>query len=205
MQNGLFEAEEGEIVELDTPSQNPLNGAAAAATATPARTLDRADASANGTKKRGGDAEDGRNEQEHQVKNSIRELASSSSSPQTSNSPAKIRKLDHADIPSSSRSSSSEGLSAIHIGDVTSSPRPDKDVEMAPASPARSTASSDHRGTTSASRRDERRSQSRDIDDSTRSHRRDSPGRYESRSSYHGSSRSRRSPSPRSSHSSSRR
>ncbi|KAG0046386.1 U4/U6 small nuclear ribonucleoprotein prp4 [Gryganskiella cystojenkinii] len=232
MQNDIVEAEEGEIVEQSTAAvrdhsdhreNHALNGTSASRTpSTVDLVQDHVSAdspSANGTKRRGESIDDGRHEdpqklqQDHQVKNSIRDLASSSSvssSLRASNSPAKVRKLDHADTPSSSsRSSPSEALNNIHIEDSSSSPYPDiKDIEMAAraASPARSAASSDHRSTTSSSRREDRRSQSRDVDDSHRRRRHDSRERYDDRSSrHHGSSRSKRTPSPRPSSSSSSR
>ncbi|KAF9562323.1 U4/U6 small nuclear ribonucleoprotein prp4 [Mortierella alpina] len=220
MQNDLVETEEGEIVELEgsqgkqqNQETHRLSDAAAASssasTSTPAllvaatgseEILIKKRASANGH-------HDAHREQEQQVK-SIRDRLSSPSSSNLHDrdSPAKMRKIRHADPeasklppsssnPVSSRSSPSEDLKAIHIGDSYSSSLSDKDVEMAPASPARSTTSSGHRSTTS-SHRDRRRSRSRDDSYHHRRHRERSTDR-------HGSSRSRRSPSPY--HSSSRR
>ncbi|KAG0293232.1 U4/U6 small nuclear ribonucleoprotein prp4 [Linnemannia gamsii] len=157
----------------------------------------------------------GSEHQEHQVKSSIRDLASlSSSSSQSlhdSNSPAKVRKIRHGEFPSvSSRSSPSDELKAIHIGDssYSNSPAPDKDVEMTPSSPTGSNASSDRRSATSSHRPDRngdrsRRSHSRDEDDSYRR-------RHQDRSSdrdrdRHHSSRTRQSPSPSPRHASSSR
>ncbi len=222
MQNDLVETEEGEIVELEaalgkqTPHERISDTAAAAASSSSAATstssllaattgseenLAKRRASVNGP-------HDAHSEQEQQVK-SIRDRLSSPSSSNLHDrdSPAKMRKIRHADpeaskLPSttsnpvSSRSSPSDELKAIHIGDSYPSSLSDKDVEMAPASPARSTASSGHRSTTSSHHRDRRRSRSRDDGSHHRRRRDRSTDR-------HGSSRSRRSPSPY--HSSSRR
>ncbi|KAF9126025.1 U4/U6 small nuclear ribonucleoprotein prp4 [Mortierella sp. 14UC] len=235
MQNELVEAEEGEIVEQEgSPAQSSLTTARRAVTRqTPATTETTAGNTKpiatttqdeTGSKRRAPDSigssrEDRDDREQDQVKSSssTRDLtsplpSSSSQSLHDSNSPAKVRKIRHGESPSvSSRSSPSEDLKAIHIGDssYSNSPAPDKDVEMTPASPAASNASSDHRSTTSSHRRDDRsrdrsrRSHSRDGDDSSRR-------RHEDRSSdrdrdRHHSSRSRRSPSPRQSSSSSRR
>lgn len=216
MQNDLVETEEGEIVELEgshgkQPSQDThhrISDTAAAAsssastsTSTSSLLVATAGSEENLAKRRASvnGHHDAHREQEQQVK-SIRDRLSSPSSSNLHDrdSPAKMRKIRHADpeasklLPStsnpvSSRSSPSEDLKAIHIGD--SYPGSLSDVEMAPASPARSTASSGHRSTTSSHRRDRRRSRSRD--DSSH-HRR----RRDRSTDRHGSSRSRRSPSP---------
>ncbi|KAF8984527.1 U4/U6 small nuclear ribonucleoprotein prp4 [Entomortierella lignicola] len=217
MQNDFVETEDGEIVELDD-RQEPLNDTSITNNADSTETSKVVMDDSTGGKRRAssiGDAhmEDNGREQEHQVKNSIRDLVSTSSSSNAlhdPNSPAKLRKIRHADLASSSttsvssRSSPSEELKAIHIGDSSSySSTPDKDIDMTPASPVGSTASSDHKSTAS-SHRERRRSYSRDDDDHIRRRRRDrSSDRHHSRSDRHSSSRSRRSPSPR--YSSSRR
>lgn len=216
-QNDHVETEDGEIVE--TPGQDH------AKPRTPLKATEneghKRRASSSGTlkhdkgqegKEEGEEGEvDHTGDQEYQVKNSFGELASSSSV-NASHSPAKIRKLRHADpapllsysLASTSTStassrSPSEGLKAIHIGDKD---KDDKmDADLTPASPTGSVASSDHKSTTSSHRK---RSRSRDTSDyrrrpeSSRNQSRDSSGRQDSRSS-----RSQRSPSPR--HSSSRR
>ncbi|KAF9191185.1 U4/U6 small nuclear ribonucleoprotein prp4 [Haplosporangium sp. Z 767] len=217
LQNDLVETEEGEIVELEEQDSRALSRS-------PSPSAPKSGAGENGTKRRASSGRDAPKdasdkEQEYQVKNSIRNRvsspsSSSSNSPHDSNSPAKLRKIRHADpisasslslstsTPVSSYSSPSEDLKAIHIGDV--SPCLDRDVEMAPASPAHSTASSDHRSTTSSYRQDRRRSRSKDDDDAHRRHRRErSSDRHHNHSDRY--SRSRRSPSPRFSSSSSRR
>ncbi|KAF9156717.1 U4/U6 small nuclear ribonucleoprotein prp4 [Linnemannia schmuckeri] len=232
MQNELVEAEEGEIVEQEgSPAQSlnsarlstrPASATEAATTTTTKSTSTTTTATTStgkstqdetGVKRRApsstGSSREDRNgsEQQHQVKSSIRDLASPSSSSSQSlhdlNSPAKVRKIRHGESPSvSSRSSPSDDLKAIHIGDSSyyNSPAPDKDVDMTPASPTGSNASSDHRSTTSSHRQDRsgdrsRRSHSRDEDDSYRRRHRDrSSDRDRDR---HPSSRSRRSPSPR--------
>ncbi|KAG0311826.1 U4/U6 small nuclear ribonucleoprotein prp4 [Linnemannia gamsii] len=240
MQNELVEAEEGEIVEQEgspaqslsssrpstRPAQAPVTAATNTtkptdATMTASKASEKATQDETGVKRRAPDSSTGSNRedrngrelQEHQVKSSIRDLASpSSSSSQSlldSNSPAKVRKIRHGESPSiSSRSSPSDELKAIHIGDsYSNSPAPDKDVEMTPASPTGSNASSGHRSATSSHRQDRngdrsRRSHSRDEDDSYRRRHRDrSSDRDRDR---HHSSRSRRSPSPRHSSSSRR-
>ncbi|KAF9995638.1 U4/U6 small nuclear ribonucleoprotein prp4 [Entomortierella chlamydospora] len=223
MQNDLVETEDGEIVELDDPQERLNDTSVTNSTGTNETSKAVMDDSTGGKRRAppNGNAHDdcsGR-EQEHQVKNSIRDLVSTSSSSNAlhdPNSPAKLRKIRHADLvsssilslststPVSSRSSPSEELKAIHIGDSSYSPTPEKDVEMTPASPIGSTTSSDHRSTASSHRGERRRSRSRDDDDYHRRRRRDrSSDRYHSRSDRHSGSRSRRSPSPR--HSSSRR
>ncbi|KAG0362425.1 U4/U6 small nuclear ribonucleoprotein prp4 [Podila minutissima] len=219
-QNDHVETEDGEIVE--TPGQEhakprtPLKAAG--------NDGHKRRASSSGTlehdkgqegREEGEEGEvDRSGDQEYQVKNSFGELASSSSSVNASHSPAKIRKLRHADpapllsSPLASTSTStassrspSEGLKAIHIGDKDKDKDDKMDADMTPASPTGSVASSDHRSTTSSHRK---RSHSRDTSDyrrrpeSSRNRSRDSSGRQDSRSS-----RSQRSPSPR--HSSSRR
>ncbi|KAG9327589.1 hypothetical protein KVV02_003834 [Mortierella alpina] len=209
MQNDLVETEEGEIVELEgsqgkqstQEAHHRISDSAAAASSLASTStssllgatkgseenLAKRRASANGH-------HDAHREQEQQVK-SIRDRLSSPSSSNLHDrdSPAKMRKIRHADPEASklppSTSSPSEDLKAIHIGDSCPSSLSDKDVEMAPASPARSTASSGHRSTTSSHHRDRRRSRSRD--DSSH-HRR----RRDRSTDRHGSSRSRRSPSP---------
>ncbi|KAG0247218.1 hypothetical protein BG011_001851, partial [Mortierella polycephala] len=216
LQNDLVETEEGEIVELEEQDSRVLSQS-------PSTSAPKSGAGGNGAKRRAssgiGALEDASDkEQEYQVKNSIHNRvsspsSSSSNSPHDSNSPAKLRKIRHADpisasslslstsTPVSSYSSPSEDLKAIHIGDA--SPHLDRDVEMVPASPARSTASSDHRSTTSSYRQDRRRSRSKDDDDTHRRQRRErSSDRHHSHSDRY--SRSRRSPSPRYSSSSSR-
>ncbi|KAF9911008.1 U4/U6 small nuclear ribonucleoprotein prp4 [Linnemannia zychae] len=230
MQNELVEAEEGEIVEQEgSPVQSSLTTSASTAVTRQAQaTTTEAGAGITnpitttiqdetGSKRRAPDStgssrEDRNGRDQDQVKSSsnssTRDLisppSSSSQSLHDSNSPAKVRKIRHGESPSvSSRSSPSEDLKAIHIDDssYSNSPALDKDVEMVPASPAASNASSDYRSTTSSHRRDDRsrdrsrRSHSRDEDDSSRR-------RYRGRSSdrdreRHYSSRSRRSPSPR--------
>ncbi|KAF9112014.1 U4/U6 small nuclear ribonucleoprotein prp4 [Mortierella sp. AM989] len=219
LQNDLVETEDGEIVEQDD-RQEPLNVASISNNSANETSKLASDDSTGGKRRapsNGSTHEEGcGREQEHQVKNSLHDLVSTSSSPNAlhdPNSPAKLRKIRHADpvsssalslsasTPVSSRSSPSEELKAIHIGDSTYSPAPDKDVEMTPASPVGSTASSDHRSTASSHRGEPRRSRSRDDDRRRRRER--SYDRHHSRSDRHGSSRSRRSPSPR--HSSSRR
>ncbi|KAG0308653.1 U4/U6 small nuclear ribonucleoprotein prp4 [Dissophora globulifera] len=229
MQNDLFEAEEGEIVEQEDPHQAPLtvrstpssnnNATGIVAKAAPIDTVSagKRRASYNGD----GVEDDGLGRaQEHQVKNSI-DVASSPSSSNAlhdSNSPAKMRKIRHADLasssalsplststPASSHSSPSEELKAIHLGDDSLTPRHARDVDMTPASPVGSVASSDHRSVTSSHRADRLRSRSREDDESYDYRRRDrsSDRNHRSRSDHHNSSRSRRTPSPR--HSSSRR
>ncbi|KAI1314527.1 U4/U6 small nuclear ribonucleoprotein prp4 [Mortierella claussenii] len=231
MQNDLVEeTEDGEIVEQDEQddqvSLQPLSGAAPLSSGTiGAKVISFSDQN-NGGKRRAStsgrvhdsDEEDRGNQvdQEHQVKNqSTRDLVASSPSHALHDShlPAKMRKLHHADPASSSNlslststaasshSSPSEDLKAIHIGDSRAFER---DVDMAPASPAYSTASSDHRSTTSSHRADRMRSRSREDDESYRRRRHErSPGRHHSRSDRRSNSRSKRSPSPR--YSSSRR
>ncbi|KAF9338824.1 U4/U6 small nuclear ribonucleoprotein prp4 [Linnemannia elongata] len=238
MQNELVEAEEGEIVEQEGSPTQSLNSArpstrptaaAEATTLTTTKPISTTAAAApseksghdeTGVKRRAPSSTESSREdrngsgQQHQVKSSIRDLASlsstSSQSLHDSNSPAKVRKIRHGETPSvSSRSSPSDDLKAIHIGDssFSNSPAPDKDIEMTPASPTGSNASSDHRSTTSSHRQDRngdrsRRSHSRDEDDSYRRRHRDrSSDRDRDR---HHSSRSRRSPSPRHSSSSRR-
>ncbi|KAG0371605.1 U4/U6 small nuclear ribonucleoprotein prp4 [Mortierella sp. AD032] len=193
---------------VSTGNTNPMAVASNATTQDETGTKRRAPSSTGSSR----EDRNGREQQQHQdqVKSSSRDLTSpSSSSSQSlhdSNSPAKVRKIRHGESPSvSSRSSPSEDLKAIHIGNssYSDSPALDKDVEMAPASPTASNASSDHRSTTSSHRQDRtgdrsRRSHSRDEDDSSRR-------RHQDRSSdRHYSSRSRRSPSPRHSSSSRR-
>ncbi|KAF9953607.1 U4/U6 small nuclear ribonucleoprotein prp4 [Mortierella alpina] len=211
MQNDLVETEEGEIVELEAAhgKQSTQETHRPIADAGPASTSSHSLAATTGSeenlaKRRASvhGQHDAHREQEQQVK-SIRDRLSSPSSSNLHDrdSPAKMRKIRHADHPEatklplstsnpvSSRSSPSDDLKAIHIGDSYPGSLSDKDVEMAPASPARSTASSGHRSTTSSQHRDRRRSRSRD-DSSYHRRRRD---RSVDR---HGSSRSRRSPSP---------
>lgn len=218
-QNDHVETEDGEIVE--TPGQEqakprtPLK-----ATGNDAGHKRRASSSSlehdKGEGGEGGEEGefDNTGDQEYQVKNSVGELASSSSSLSSSvnasHSPAKIRKLRHADpapllssslastttSTASSRSSPSEGLKAIHIGDKDKDDKVGDD--MTPASPTGSVASSDHRSTTSSHRK---RSRSRDTSDYRRrpeSSRNRSRDRSSGRQDNH-SSRSQRSPSPRSS------
>ncbi|KAF9099136.1 U4/U6 small nuclear ribonucleoprotein prp4 [Mortierella sp. AD031] len=231
MQNELVvEAEEGEIVEqagsgsrlqslstsrastrqAATATTTTVGSTSSTTTSSPGKSTQdengvkrRASPSSNGTSR----CEDNRDSGE-QVKSNICDRASSPFSSQSlhdSNSPAKVRKIRHGDSPSvSSRSSPSDDLKAVHIGDssYSNSPAPDKDVEMAPASPTASNVS-DHRSTTSSQRRDgsrdrSRRSHSRDEDEPYRRRHRD-----RSSDRYH-SSRSRRSPSPRHSSSSRR-
>ncbi|KAF9439082.1 U4/U6 small nuclear ribonucleoprotein prp4 [Entomortierella beljakovae] len=218
MQNELFETEDGEIVEQDDKHQGSPTNATALSNPSPDVISKTFSDESTGVKRRASSngislEEDIGREQEHQVKNNI--LMSTSSSPNAlhdPNSPAKLRKIRHADVvsssislsastPASSRSSPSEELKAIHIGDST--PVHTKDVDMTPSSPVGSTAS-DRRSTTSSHRGERRRTRSRDDDDYHRRHRRDrSPDQHYSRSDRHNSSRSRRSPSPR--YSSSRR
>ncbi|KAF9948639.1 U4/U6 small nuclear ribonucleoprotein prp4 [Mortierella alpina] len=223
MQNDLVETEEGEIVELegsqgkhptqDTQDRTSDTLAAASSSASTSSTIAASTPASLLVAKTGSDENlakrrasvngqhDAHREQELQVK-SIRDRLSSPSSSNLHDrdSPAKMRKICHADpeaakLPSSasnpvsSLSSPSEELKAIHIGDSYPSSLSDKDVEMAPASPARSTASSGHRSTTSSHHRDRRRSRSRDDGSHHRRRRDRSTDR-------HGGSRSRRSPSP---------
>ncbi|KAG0215685.1 U4/U6 small nuclear ribonucleoprotein prp4 [Mortierella sp. GBA30] len=220
MQNDLVETEEGEIVEeghiQDAMSDSTaLVTSASAANPSLVKKTDENGAKRRASSSNGHHPETG-GRQEHQVKNSIRDRLSSptSNSLHDSNSPAKMRKIRHADSEPaslslstsvSSRSSPSEDLRAIHIGDThyNSSLR-DKDVEMAPASPAHSTASSDHRSTTSSHRRERRRSRSRDDDSYQRRRRDRSSDNPHGHSDRHGGHRSRRSPSPRYSSSSRR-
>ncbi|KAF9214334.1 U4/U6 small nuclear ribonucleoprotein prp4 [Podila verticillata] len=217
-QNDHVETEDGEIVE--PPGQEHAKPRTALkATGNDAGHKRRASSSSIEHDKKGGGEEgeegevDSTGDQEYQVKNSFGELASSSSSLSSSvnasHSPAKIRKLRHADpapllasslastttSTASSRSSPSEGLKAIHIGDKD---KDDKVDDMTPASPTGSIASSDHRSTTSSHRK---RSRSRDTGDYRRrpeSSRNRSRDRSSGRQDNH-SGRSQRSPSPRSS------
>ncbi|KAF9938900.1 U4/U6 small nuclear ribonucleoprotein prp4 [Mortierella alpina] len=159
MQNDLVETEEGEIVELEgsqgkqstQEAHHRISDSTAAASSLASTStsslLEATTGSEENLAKRRASANghhDAHREQEQQVKSIRDRLSSPSSNLHDRDSPAKMRKIRHADPEAAklqpSTSSPSEDLKAIHIGDSCPSSLSDKDVEMAPASPARSTA-----------------------------------------------------------------